>query len=485
MRFLRARRFGYVILLVFPFGVFLFLLWMQVVPTGVFVVDQVAGESSVFLEPLLPKERATPPAPDTTPGASEGEMVQAVIDDPPFFFAHPHRSFDRVDVEVWFQNNALPFVEIGLLSDTQTLAYTLEPLHNRLVETIPWPSLRDEEEILFQREPRATSLDAFLANPPAVQTIATYRATLSTPFRLSGTTTLPQSRIRSVFLRGGHTMFTYVRDEPLEMTWTFRDTNLREGADAVSLTVFDEQGAPVASTASPDDGISSVSGISSDPRTLTVSTDRLPEGPYRLELSASDDIIFETMTSKQKHLVFAYTLDLAALPQPVTLWTNAKTLRAETQTASGVQTLGYGQTSVDIAEPLVPVVTHVEETGLLPLTIPAGGISLFGEGNFAFTQDEFFVPEPQRFFADTNLDASGIDAVLAAASPAQMDGPWLHASATFEAAQAAVIPDGTWWKFVISAPGAKEYPGALRIHRIRLTWHRPSLLQELKRLFSL
>ncbi|MDG1950304.1 MAG: hypothetical protein P8J32_05835, partial [bacterium] len=201
MKFLT--RLTQLILILIPFGVFYGLLNQWMIPSGVFTAQHTVGQSSPFIDELQPSDRV-------------GDVVdgeQELVDDPVFFFVHPHREFEHVDLEVWFQNNDLPIVELGGLARTSPDVYDLQPLHNTLIENSDWLRINQDGMVLLQREQTFISISEFLENPPSRDNVATYRASLDIPFRIDDYRPTGTSQTIDVSLRGHHEFKTYIKDE--------------------------------------------------------------------------------------------------------------------------------------------------------------------------------------------------------------------------------------------------------------------------------
>ncbi len=167
---MRLTRFAQYAIILTPVFIFGWLLWIELVPTGTFSVRHAVNERSPFIDRLLPEERVLPLE------RADGEWRQAIVDDPAFFFVHPHRRFDRVEFEIWFQNAGVPIVELGGLADVrgEEEIYDLQPLENLIIDQSPWPKLREDDLVLLQRRPVYKSIEDFFRSLPSTRQIASY-----------------------------------------------------------------------------------------------------------------------------------------------------------------------------------------------------------------------------------------------------------------------------------------------------------------------
>lgn len=447
-----------------PVAAFGWLAWQELVPSGTFVVRHAVGERSPFIDRLLPDARVKEPG--------------TIVDDPVTFFAHPHRDFDSVGVEVRFRNGGAKVVELGALAQGGA-SYDLRPMQNLLIDGSPWPRLEQDGVVLLQRVPRYDSVEAFLKDPPPRHEIATSRFTLGAPYRIPGYAPSDAPRTTEATLRGSHAFKTYVKDETLSFSFAFDDMNRDEGADPVSATVTDEQGREVASASMPDDGDLSDSGRAGTRRHLDLSVPGLPEGPYKVELRATRDIFFRSFATAQQKAVFLNDVFLGdeagyrEIPREARFWTEAKHLNFSTTHASGAQDLRVGAATVALKAPYEKVAHEVAEDGVVRVSAPVGDVLVEGDGHVAFAPEQFFNPDPVRLDWNTDLDRLGVDYVIAAyGSPREEDG-WTVARASFDA---RVLDRASGaWKFAFSVPGAKAQGASVEIGRIDMAWHREPL----------
>lgn len=470
MRHVRALQ-GFIWLI--PIMVFGYLAWQELVPTGVFSFARTAGESSPFIDRLLPDGRVTLTS-DT--GARAADVVTG---DPAFFFVHPHRSFEGGSAEIVFQNAGAPIIEFGGLAREDGQVYDLHPVQNARIDTLDWSRIEERGITLLQRTPSYDSVASFLANPPSRDQIATYHYTLARPYRLVGYSPHAGTRVIEASLRGFHEAKFYAKDEPLELTVSFTDENRSEGPDPFDVIVFDASGTAIASTHAQDDGNTRTDARPSAVRTVSLSLPQLSEGVYKIELRGGTDIFTRRIETSLHKIVFLNTVIVGdevgyrAQPSSVQMWTEAKSLAFETTHAEGVQTIRVGTQSVSVSDPFVRVSTVVEADGVVRVSIPQGDMRVFGDGHYAFAPEQYFNPDPVRLGPDTSLDRLGVNYVIADYQPPEEEGEWLIARVPFDPSL-LVLRDGAW-KFALSLPGITQAQGTVRVHSIRFTMTRPPL----------
>lgn len=463
-------RFIQFLLIAAPFVVmgWLLNLWLVLSPLGVFAVEHEVGQASPFIDELKPETRVS-----DVSETEDGEKVQAIQADPVFFFLHPHREdfFDQVVFDVWFQNNELPIVELGGLARVNSETYTLLPLHNRLIDESDWSRIDEEGLVLLQREKTYNSIEDFFANPPSRNDVAVYRTDFDVPYRLDGYQPTSATQTIDVSLRGHHEFKTYIRDETLFFTFSYMDMNRDEGDDVVQVTVFNENGQPVAEARAADDGnVSDDAVVDQGLKTLVLNAYGLPEGVYKIVMNTTRDVFFRKILTSQQKIVFLNTLfigDEIGYREPskgATFYTESKRLRFQTRHAEGVQTVTTGDQSLEIAQPYEWYTLTFADEGLESVAVPTGDVEVVTEGKFAFSPSQYFNPDPVALNAYTTIGQLGVDYVLARYQSPRQEGDWLVATVPFVAWD--LYEEDQTWKFSFSTPLIEELGAELLIHRI-------------------
>lgn len=449
-----------------PVALLAWLLSQELVPTGTFEVRHELTDASPFVDRLLPDARA--------------DLVGNITDDPVFFFVHPHRSFDSVGAEIWFQNDTAPIVELGALGNVEAQAYDLRPLQNLTIDRLGWIRLEKDGKVLLQRSLAYRSIDEFLASPPPVSKVATYHADIGKPFVLDGYVPTTDTQAIAVSLRGSHEFKTYVKDETLSYDFWITDMNRDVGADSVGVVVTNADGIAVGDARAPDDGDVSASSNGSSMRHVKLRIPGLPEGVYKVQLQASRDIFWRTISTTQQKLVFLNTLFLGDevgykdVSDPITMWTEAKHLSFATRHVEGLQNVTLGLSSgppLAIDEPYKRFELDVTYPGVVSISTERGDLEVTADGHVAFDWKMYFNPDPVRLTDRTDLDALGVDYVYAEYVSPRKVGDWYVANAEFDASK--MVLDKGAWKFAVSVPGIRAAGGTVTVKSINLTMRRP------------
>lgn len=449
------------VIVLIPFGIFVWLARIELVPSGVFELQHTVGDSSPYIDALSPQDRVRD---ETT-----------IIDDPVFFFLHPHRHFDKVAFDIWFKNETVPIVEFGGLVKTKPDAYDLQPFHHRLIDQLGWSSVSAQGLTLYQKTKRYDSLEAFYAQPPARGAVAVYKAEYRAPFRLADYAPSHQSKTLEVSLRGTHEFKTYIKNETLDFRFEYMDMNRDDGADPITVTLFNEQGQPVADARGQDDRRTQGDSIPSGMNNLSLTVPGLAEGVYKVVMNAPRDIFFRKMHTPQQKIIFLHSVFLGdeiayrAEPHATRLWTSSPLLRVQTRHATGVQQLRVGEKSLAIAEPYA---WYTIETGngLIAVDVPKNDLEIFFDGPLAFSTEAYFQPDPIALRPYVNVEEQGIEYILTSYVPPRAQNGWLVQ--TIEIDALPLVFDKKSWKFTFSTPEIRVRGGEVEIGKINTIWTR-------------
>ncbi|HTM68947.1 MAG TPA: hypothetical protein VL426_06655 [Candidatus Binatia bacterium] len=457
-----------------------FLFARAVVPDGRLSVTYDLERPAPYVSQPKPTERlALPPQ-----RAADGTPRTRMIGDPLFVDVTPPSGFDTVTMSLSYENSGHPMVEVGALSSSIDEQYDLRPIESRLLDALPWKKVSSGALTLYQRRGGYASVDEFFRDPPARAKVAVFGTDAPIPYRLEGYEPSAEGREIGVSLRGHQRMLTYVKDEPLNFTFTVQDMNRQDGADPVIVSVYRGDGAePVARTILRDDGDTTDDQRSSKLRTVPVSLVAPEEGFYKIEFTASADVFIRKIATRQRKLVFADKLYLgdhvgfSDLTPPITVFTDGQRLVARTAHAESVQQLTVAGTRLSLDQPNLRYVRDLAGAGLAPIVSSKRDVLLETDGLFALSKEEYFDPLPlalQWFTTAKDLDDRGIEYVLAAYEPPRVDGSLRTGTVAFDMRKLARTKEGAY-RFVISAPGIAETRHDLSLASISFSMRRPAV----------
>ncbi len=450
------------IIIIIPLAVLGWLFNKELVISGEFVTKHDVTDRSAFVDQLLPDSRV--------------ENGNTIIDDPVFFFLHPHRDFDEIELEIVYKNNSVPIIELGGLASTKPEAYTFTSLENKIIDESNWDRIESDGQVLLQREKQFESIDEFLSDSSSRKTIATYRAELEQPYRdLQYQPTFKTQTIAAT-LRGHHEFKTYIKNEKLNFVFEYMDMNREDGQDPVSIVVFNEDGQPVTDAKEKDDGNISANAKPSELRRITLEREGLSEGVYKVVLNINRDIFVRNIKTTQQHIAFlnrVYLGDEVGYREParsVSFWTNGKHPSFQTRNAEGVQVIKLAGEFVEMNEPYVLYRASIPHFGVVPITVPKSNTEIFIDGMISFSSDQYFNPDPVRLLYNTDLDALEVDYIFAQYKKPEQRGDWNVAKASFKKDE--LLMDKKSWKITFSTPGIAELGASLQIKEINVIWKR-------------
>lgn len=467
--------FAKIIIILVPALALGILAYHDVSPNGERAVRYEMGERSPFVFSPLPSERVS----DVV--ESDAGAYVTMVDEPVYISVEPPGSdYESVRVELAFDPHDQPIVELGGLVDIQAYAFDFRPMANGILERLDWPRVAESQDgmqtVLFAREEVNAAIDDFLAFPPERSAIATYRASLTTPYRMEDYMPLGSTRHVDVSLRGSHEFLTYVKDEDVALSVAYSDVNRTYGADEGAVRIWRHDGTLMAEKVLTDDGNISEDQLSAR-STIMLSGEDWDEGVYRVELSGTSDIIWRSIDTSLRYVTFKNRLYIAdevgyrSSERATSFVTNARRLTLETFHAESPDEVTIGEQTVAISQTHTKVTADVGDGELLSGVTPAGDIKMTTEGKFALSADMFFDPDPVGLTPFTDLDQ--VSYVYATMAVPSAEGGWRTADATFDLSS-LVVENGAY-KFAISTPGLKELGTSVDLHAVEFTFIKPPM----------
>ena len=254
-------------------------------------------------------------------------------------------------------------------------------------------------------------------------------------------------------------MLTYVKGEPLRFSFVTQDMNREQGADPVLVTLYRLGSAePVARESLGDDGNVSDDQKSSPLRTVSIELVAPEEGAYRIEFTATADTFIREIRTAQSKIVFEggiFLGDLTGYSDRVpaaTVYVSGSRIAARTPHAEGMQTITVAGQGVPLDAPN-DIVTAPLSKGVTEVVAPKRNVRIETDGLIALSRGAWFDPLPYAVGSATtraDLDARGIDFVLAAYAAPAAEGAVRQAEATFDLHSLARTPSGAF-RFAFAA----------------------------------
>jgi hypothetical protein len=456
-------------------AVVVWLVWQNLVPSGVFMEHWRPDSPSALIGPIVPESRLLPLA-----IADDGTPYRSMVDEPVNFDVRLPSGFETATITA-VVNSAPTIVELGGLASRETWTNDLRAGWNAILDKLDWPVIRENGLALYQRTSKFKSIADFLADMPSAG-VATYRADATALIRLPNYAPLFGERNFTTAFRGAASIKVYLQNESLDLRFRAQEVNRHVGPDGFTATAT-LAGERIARAVYVDDGNEAADGKLSGISDLKLYTEKPLTGIVRIDLPAGDDVVFRETITKQQKFVFVnrfYAADNVGYlkdPAVFTLVTNGRRLYATTAHPEAFQALTVGSSKLtvdDLNKPFtISTAEAVRKDGVAVIASPYGDIRLETAGLFAFDKDAFFNPDPQPLTWETDLDKDGIDYILTSYAPPTKDGEWRTISATFDLSKLSIVSRAA--NFTLSAPGLALQQKELRIASIDAVLQRQPL----------
>jgi len=458
----------------------LFFLIKGLAPGGEVVYSTDFQKKKHFFSKLSPQERLE---------TEEGGEIK-IIGNPVYFNIATPRSYNRAELSFKYKNQGNTEVGAGVLVDGKLWRYQVKPLENQIIEDLlgKWSFLKEGGLVLLQKEPKYNSLREFRQNPPAREKLAVYNHDPDFSFVLKDYT--PTSTVQKIDtpLRGNYQFFTYIKNEPLDFSFVFQDLNQNKDPDPIDLNLY-FQDKIILSKHLDDDGIETDSGEIGHPGKIKLKASDLPEGLYKIELRAGDDIVTQEIKSRQKVISFANKIRLFnPLGEQNKIYTDSRQIRAKIIDPANLQTIKISTPDDTTIQEFTIPQTYKQFEASLPnnevkvLEMDKGGIIISGDGVFSFSPRSLLNPGYPK--PSPELEKQGIDYVLARYNQPQKEGEWSEAKAGFDLTS-AYREEGKYG-FMISVPGLKAGESsdkALFIKEVKIKLTGKSWVEKVKEIF--
>ena len=260
------------------------ILYKAIVPTGKISYVYDFDKNSRFISKLTPDTRVKPIK----------NKKQEIIGAPVYFNLNTHRKFNKAKLSIKYKYNEykspISFIEAGILADNLLWRYNLKPVENKIIDELSytWNVLQKDDIVLLQRKKTYNSIDKFLNKLPKSSEIALYNHNLNQEYTIPGYAPSKKDKIIKYALRGQYQFYTYLKNEELYYKFIFQDLNENKEKDPINLNIY--YGDKLIDTRFlEDDGINNEK-IGTQ-RTLELKLANMPEGAYKIELRANDDIL--------------------------------------------------------------------------------------------------------------------------------------------------------------------------------------------------
>lgn len=422
--------------------------YLGLAPFGSKTYTWQSGKESFFLKPFKPDSRVLLMA--------SGE--QKIVGNPAYLNLRTPRSFDQANVSIRYRSMGLEkkLIEAGSLVDASAWRYELIPIENPLLDSIcrDWNVIREGSLIFCQKTLDFPDISSFLSSSSDPNRIATYAYDLKRDFRLTAYQAATNTNSLEIDLIGSYQLITYLKDEDLFFSFELSDRNLNRDPDDVVLNLYYNDKL-IDTRRLPDDGISSDTGENLPKRELQIRVGHLPEGVYKLELKANDDVVTNKISTEQDVYSFYRRIEIATTEkEQIKLYTASTRVEATSKEPLGLQTIRFASSSLVLDKTFVQFsspLPELEGRAYQELILEKGGLAISGNSNFSFSPSAFIDPFFRR--VDADLPVADISYLIA-----DYESPLLLEAgkqASFDIDLQASYREDRTYSIMLSVPGLR------------------------------
>jgi len=428
------------------------LFYFAVIPGGRIGYKTDFQDNNFFIRKLNPPERIAQP--------NEGESK--IIGNPVYFYLRTPRRFNIAEMTIKYKTNGnLPIIEAGVLADKNTWKYAIKPVENNIIGRLlpAWSVINEDGHALFQREKKFNTLNDFLNNFPARSEVAVYNYGKPLPdnFIISSYDNSEARETKLDYpLIGSWEFYTYIKNEELDFSFDFLDLNKENGEDPINLYLY-YKGKAIDKKNYSDDGVFWPDGEKKEKGFLKFKLADLPEGIYKIELKAGNDIITKSITAKQKIISFANKINLAKSGDivgnkntAINIFTDSRILNFQSVNPSGLQKIKIENDGIDIANTYEQY-QYKTASATSEIILEKDGLTISGDGVFSFTRENLINPEITKVNENFVLENNPVNYILADYNQPKEEDGWKIAKINFDLTGA--YREFNKYTFLISIPG--------------------------------
>jgi hypothetical protein len=383
------------------------------------------------------------------------------------------RGVQRVRLRLKLLNENQPVVTVAAQGRPE-VGVIRQVVNYRAFNELTWDRVSDASQTLWQRRREYPSVQAFLKSPPAGAQVAVMGADPNQLARVADYRPASEPTRLPGPIRGRHTLLVYAQDEALDIRLEKQDLNRSDGADTATVRILDPAGRLKGSVPLPDDGVVGASSLAGRPQPLRITVPDVGTGIARVEIAASDDVLFSNIKSAQPYLAFEGRLFLAQGPaypgggafRPVQLLVTGRSVSVQTPHREALQRFrARGRSyALDAQKRVVTVDLPQGET---QMDLPRGDILVETDGRIALAPARM-VPSAtaQRLDPEPSPNLDRFDFILANYVPRETNGPQT-VTLEYEANQLQI--SGRQFHFVLGAPGIRTSGATLGLDRLDAT----------------
>jgi len=379
----------------------------------------------------------------------------------------PTKEVKQANVKMRFKsdNNEL---KVGLRSNPKE-NFQYKILDNKILSDLNWDKIQEGNLAFWQKYKNYENIQELIDRPSKDQVIAQYLYNINDNFKIKDYQKSDEEFVIDSPLRGGHTFYTYIKNEVLDFTIEKQDMNAYEGKDELEINVFKGR-EKIYSLTIEDDGIVDKSGNKKQPQIAHIEIPDLKEGVYKIQLlykGTGGDTLITKISTKQHLLVFEKKMFILG-DEPSTIWTNSKEINAQTYHSQSCQTLKINDAQDLEIKERAKTFTAAMDKDLNKIYIPKNDVVITSDGYFSFSPESFFNPKPYNTIEFHNdIDLETVDYIIADYTEPKNINNWLENEVSFDISDMEIV-DNTL-RFVLEAPGLKADNGEIIIDFLEIT----------------
>lgn len=473
------------------FFVVVWLFYMAIRPNGKVEYTSDFLDNNPFIGKLSPDDRIE---------KAENSYLK-ITGDPVYFSLRTLRKFNQAEMTIEYRESdevlceknkimtdCIPIIEAGVLMDKTSWSYKLKPIENKIIDkaSLVWEEKRDSDTILLQdselkEEEKFNSIDEFLENLPSREKIAVYNYNLNSDFILDKENEEEEKKIIAPSLRGGYQFFIYNYDD-IDIDFLFSNLNKNRDEDLVDVFLYYNNSL-----------IDSRHLEHGENRELNFKLENLPEGLYKIEVKTNDDVISESIKSKNNNISFINKIWLAKKDKEnISLYTDMKRIYVQTVNPDSLQTIKFGDQDISLDKTYSLIASDINYASSTEINLNKDGVIIAGEGVFSFSKEKIINPLFKKVSADLDIKKQGIKYIIADYNPPIKEGEWktkkinLDISSAYRDPGEFLGPTGVYG-FMISAPGLRsddEINDYIEIKSIKIELKDPNLFNYIFNVFN-
>ncbi len=447
---------------------FIFIAWLlilKIVPSGEISYITNFKKYNFFISKLSPLERI--------------KNNSTIINEPVYFSLNTPRRFNQAKLILkYYSNEEIPaIIEAGILADKINWRYNLFPVENKIIDNIlsDWHKINEGDNILLQKNyKKYNNINEFLDNPPELNKIAVYNYDLKTEYLINNYNKSDNKNIEiKTELQGSFQIYTYIKDEILNFNFIFKDINKNKDKDSIDLIVYYQN--KIILTKHLDDSI-----LNND-RNIEIKEQNLPEGVYKIELRANDDIITKNIKTTQKKLSFVNNIKFYKQNiKNIILYTNGEKFFVKTIYPNSLGEILINENILNINETYKQFSINIKNStsSLNKIILDKSGIEIACNGIFSFSEDLFIDPRLKKIDNNFNINNNNqIEYIIAKYKKPKQENKLKIAEIIFDLRNA--YSENNKYNFIISAPGVSN-ENNIKLEEIKIELFGEKLIGKIK-----